>query len=202
MRAMRTSSVMVLVAALCPSALLACSGDDGPGSTVGDTAGGGATGTGTGTGTTANDDDPVAGNTAGNTTEATTEAPGTSTGTADTATTNATDPDTGEGTAGPVGLDYAQIQLELENVGGKYGAYPSCTAGGPCHSNPDRNIHIVEDPSPAEMMQNWVNITNVPAGVTPWVTPLDDTAQMLLEVPVPDDVRARWLKWIEAGAPY
>ena len=49
-------------------------------------------------------------------------------------------------------------------------------------------------------MRNYQSILNAPG--TPWVTPLDDSAQMLNEVPIPDDVRARWLAWIQAGAPF
>ncbi|MCH9683964.1 MAG: hypothetical protein K0V04_21200, partial [Deltaproteobacteria bacterium] len=108
----------------------------------------------------------------------------------------------GSSSGGMAAIPYAQIQLELENANGEYGPYPSCTNGASCHSNPARNVHIIPNPTPEEMMDNWLAIVNVPQGVTPWVTPLDGTAQMLNEVPVPDDVRARWLEWIQAGAPF
>ena len=102
------------------------------------------------------------------------------------------------GAAGVV--SFAEIQVDLENVDGAQGAFPSCIDGVPCHNNPDRNVVLVADPTPEQLMQNYQNILNAPG--TPWVTPLDDSAQMLNEVSIPDDVRARWLAWIQAGAPF
>lgn len=103
---------------------------------------------------------------------------------------------TGAGSA----IGFAEIQVDLENMGGAQGAFPSCIDGVPCHNNPDRNVVLVANPTPAELMQNYQNILDAPG--TPWVTPLDDSAQMLNEVSIPDDVRARWLGWIQAGAPF
>ncbi len=117
-----------------------------------------------------------------------------STGSQDASSTDST------GSAGSDVVGFAEIQVDLENMGGAVGNYASCTDGVPCHNNPDRNVHIVSDPSPAQLLQNWENIVNAPG--TPWITPLDDSAQMLNEVPIPDDVRARWLTWIQAGAPF
>ncbi len=97
-------------------------------------------------------------------------------------------------------VSFADIQVDLENMGGAQGQYPSCIDGGPCHNNPDRNVVLVADPTPEQLMQNYQNILDAPG--TPWVTPMDETAQMLNEVPIPDDIRARWLAWIEAGAPF
>lgn len=97
-------------------------------------------------------------------------------------------------------VSFADIQVDLENMGGAQGEYPSCIDGGPCHNNPDRNVVLVADPTPEQLMQNYQNILDAPG--TPWVTPMDDTAQMLNEVPIPEDIRARWLAWIEAGAPF
>jgi hypothetical protein len=97
-------------------------------------------------------------------------------------------------------IGFAEIQADLENVDGAQGSYPSCIDGVPCHNNPDRNVVLVADPTPQQLMQNYQNILDAPG--VPWVTPLDDSAQMLNEVPVPDDVRARWLAWIQAGAPF
>ncbi len=97
-------------------------------------------------------------------------------------------------------VGFAEIQVDLENMDGAQGAYPSCIDGAPCHNNPERNVVLVADPTPEQLMQNYQNIINAPA--VPWVTPMDDTAQMLNEVPIPEDVRARWLAWIEAGAPF
>lgn len=97
-------------------------------------------------------------------------------------------------------VSFADIQVDLENMDGAQGEYPSCIDGGPCHNNPDRNVVLVANPTPEQLMQNYQNILDAPG--TPWVTPMDDTAQMLNEVPIPDDVRARWLAWIEAGAPF
>ena len=97
-------------------------------------------------------------------------------------------------------VSFAEIQVDLENMGGAQGEYPSCIDGGPCHNNPDRNVVLVADPTPEQLMQNYQNILDAPG--TPWVTPMDDTAQMLNEVPIPEDIRAKWLAWIEAGAPF
>lgn len=108
----------------------------------------------------------------------------------------------GSSSGGKAGITYAEIQLELENQAQMFGNYESCTDGASCHQNPARNVHIVPNPDPGQLMQNWMNVVNVPGGVTPWVTPLDDTAQMLNEVPIPADVRARWLEWIQDGAPF
>lgn len=97
-------------------------------------------------------------------------------------------------------VGFAEIQVDLQNARGAQGSYPSCIDGVPCHNNPDRNVVLVADPTPEQLMRNYQNILDAPG--TPWVTPLDDSAQMLNEVPIPDDVRARWLAWIEAGAPF
>ncbi len=112
--------------------------------------------------------------------------------------------DTGGGSSsgGQAAITYADIQAELENAGQMFGNYESCTDGASCHQNPARNVHIVPNPDPAQLMTNWSNIVDVPQGVVPWVTPADDTAQMLNEVPIPADVRARWLAWIQDGAPF
>ena len=112
------------------------------------------------------------------------------------------DSGSGSGSGGRAAITYADIQLELENANGAFGNYESCTDGASCHQNPARNVHIVPNPTPAQLMTNWSNIVNVPQGVVPWVTPADDTAQMLNEVPIPADVRARWLEWIQNGAPF
>ncbi|MCR9164172.1 MAG: hypothetical protein ACE37F_24575 [Nannocystaceae bacterium] len=146
---------------------------------------------------------------------------GSSSSTTDATTTEAGSSSTGEAgstgggsTGGSTGADesgssstgaeavvsFADIQVDLENVRGGQGDYPSCIDGGPCHNNPQRNVVLVADPTPEQLMANYQAIVNAPA--TPWVTPMDDTAQMLNEVPIPADVRARWLAWIQAGAPF
>lgn len=108
--------------------------------------------------------------------------------------------ESGSSTGNEAVVSFADIQIDLENVDGAQGAFPSCIDGVPCHNNPDRNVVLVANPTPEQLMQNYQNILDAPG--TPWVTPLDDSAQMLNEVPIPDDVRARWLAWIQAGAPF
>lgn len=108
--------------------------------------------------------------------------------------------ESGSSTGDDAVVSFADIQVDLENVDGAQGAFPSCIDGVPCHNNPDRNVVLVANPTPEQLMQNYQNILDAPG--TPWVTPLDDSAQMLNEVPIPDDVRARWLAWIQAGAPF
>ncbi|HBQ18811.1 MAG TPA: hypothetical protein DEF51_49360 [Myxococcales bacterium] len=71
-----------------------------------------------------------------------------------------------------------------------------------CHEFAVRNVLIVLDPDATELRANWDRIVNVGPGVTPWVTPRDDSAQMLSEIAIPADVRARWLEWIVLGAPF
>ena len=140
----------------------------------------------------------------------TTDAEGSSTSSASKGSTSSTgsEDDSGgssegssEGSSGGAAVvGFAEIQVDLENMGGAQGQYPSCIDGAPCHNNPARNVVLVANPTPEQLMQNYQNIIDAPG--VPWVTTLDDTAQMLNEVPIPDDVRARWLAWIEAGAPY
>ena len=112
------------------------------------------------------------------------------------------------GSAGSAGqasapvVGFSEIQLDLENKDGSRGNYQSCTDGTMCHQNPARHVVIVASPTDQELHDNWDHIVHVPAGDPPWVTPADETARMLTEVPIPDDVRARWLAWIKAGAPF
>lgn len=103
--------------------------------------------------------------------------------------------DAGAPDAGLEAIGFATIQADLEAEG--------CTGtGGACHESAARNVLIVLDPDPTELRANWDRIVNVGPGVTPWVTPRDDSAQMLNEVAIPADVRARWLEWIVLGAPF
>jgi hypothetical protein len=112
----------------------------------------------------------------------------------------------GGGSAGQISavavVGFSEIELDLENKDSSRGTEPSCTDGSMCHSNPARHVVIVPNPTPDQLRENWQHIVNVPTGDPPWVTPPDETAQMLNEVPIPDDMRARWLAWIEAGAPF
>lgn len=113
-----------------------------------------------------------------------------------------TDTGAGSSSGGRAAITFADMQAELQNEAMAFGNYESCTTGASCHANPARNVQIVPNPDPAQLMQNWTNIVNVPPGVTPWVTPLDQTAGILNEVPLPADVNARWLQWVQDGAPF
>lgn len=128
--------------------------------------------------------------------------PSSGSGGSETGSSSSGDRGTGsDSSTGEAGMTFADIQIDLENMNGAQGDYPSCIdGGGACHANPARNVVLISNPDAAELMQNYENILNAPG--VPWVTPQDDTAQMLNEVPIPKDVRARWLAWIQAGAPF
>ena len=137
----------------------------------------------------------------------TTDAPGTTSGDAASSSsdgggssTAADETSDGSSSGSGAAITFAEIQIDLENMGGVQGAYPSCIDGASCHNNPDRNVVLVANPTPMQLMQNYQNIIDAPG--VPWVTPMDDTAQMLNEVAIPDDIRARWLEWIQDGAPF
>ncbi|MEM7160111.1 MAG: hypothetical protein AAF799_45155 [Myxococcota bacterium] len=179
----------VLVACL---GLLGCGDDGGGDSTSSSTGAAGSTSEAMGTTSTAG---------------STTDTPDTTTGVGESSSSEGGDitgADESEGGSDSSGsgaaITFAEIQTDLENMGGVQGAYPSCIDGASCHNNPDRNVVLVANPTPAQLMQNYQNILDAPG--VPWVTPLDDTAQMLNEVAIPDDVRARWLEWIVDGAPF
>lgn len=174
-----------------------CGDDEGAAGTSGTTGQGStseAGGSTSGEGSTT-DVDPST--TAAATSSSTSGAP-TSTGGSETA--DGSSSESGSSTGGETAIGFAEIQVDLENMAGAQGAYPSCIDGVPCHNNPDRNVVLVANPTPEQLMQNYQSILDAPG--TPWVTPLDDSAQMLNEVSIPDDIRARWLAWIQAGAPF
>ncbi|MEM9072479.1 MAG: hypothetical protein AAGE52_28490 [Myxococcota bacterium] len=97
------------------------------------------------------------------------------------------------GADGGATVGFVVIQEDLDNEG--------CTTAS-CHASDARNVLILPGATGDNLRANWERITNVDDGVTPWVLPPDDRAQMLREVPVPDEVRSRWLSWIEDGAPF
>ncbi|MEM6290418.1 MAG: hypothetical protein AAGA54_04105 [Myxococcota bacterium] len=194
----RTLMVMVLALAGC---------DDGGGDDPAGTTGTEAT---TGQGTTTIGPSETTMPQPGTTDAATTDAPGSSSegsassssdgdSTGDASSEGSESGDSSSGGRDSV-VGFVDIQVDLENMGGAQGAYPSCIDGPACHNNPERNVFLVADPTPEQLMANYQAILDAPG--TPWVTPMDDTAQMLNEVPIPDDVRARWLAWIQAGAPF